>query len=392
MSWIIPFFAGLAVGLAALAILYSSWRARRQLLEERLSDTQRSKEESERAIADLRITFKGISSEVLKETRDEFLKQAEPKISEHVKPLATALERYERAIAEIEGKREKAYGGIASVLEMLKQGQTALTRETGSLVSALKSPTARGKWGELTLRRVVELAGMSRYCDFEEQKSSATEDGRLQPDMVVHLPGGRSVVVDAKTPMDAYWKAFEATTEKDRSAHLAEHARAVRENMRRLSLKSYWEQFDSTTDLVVMFLPGESFAVAALEMDRTLFEDGMKSRVVLATPATLLALLRSFAMGWQHEQLAENSQKISEAGKELFERCSTFARHLGSVGKGLESAVKNYNSAVGSWESRVIPGARALKELGAVRSPDAQLPEAESVQTIPRELTGTLVD
>ncbi|MBN1282662.1 MAG: DNA recombination protein RmuC [Proteobacteria bacterium] len=392
MTWMIPFLAGLAAGLAVLAILWSSWRAKRQLLEERLSDAQRSREESERAIADLKITFKGISSEVLKETRDEFLKQAEPRISEHTRPLATALERYERAIAEIEGKREKAYGGISSMLEMLKQGQASLTRETGSLVSALKSPTARGKWGEVTLERVVEVAGMSRYCDFDKQREVAGPDSKQRPDLVVRLPRGRSVVVDAKVPLTDYMRAMEATDEGVRQSAIAAHAKAVREHMRLLGQKNYWAQFDPTPDFVVLFLPGESFFSAALEKDRDLIEDGMQSRVVLATPTTLIVMLRSVAMSWQQEQLAENSQKISEAGKDLFERCSTFARHLNSVGRGLETAIKSYNSAVGSWESRVIPGARTLKELGAVRSPDAALPEVEPLQTIPRELAGSTTE
>ncbi len=386
MSYILPFMVGLAVGLAALAILWSSWRARRQLLEGRLSDSQRAREEQERAVANLQMTFRGISSEVLKEARDEFIKQAEPKIGEHVKPLREALERYQRAISDIEVKREKAYGGLSSMLDILKQGQSALTRETGSLVSALKSPTARGKWGEVTLERVVEVAGLSKHCDFDTQRSVGGSEARQRPDLVVRLPHGRSVVVDAKVPLTDYMKAIEATGEDLRQAALAGHARAVREHMRLLGQKNYWAQFDPAPDFVVLFLPGESFFSAALELDRALIEDGMQSRVVLATPTTLIVMLRSVAMSWQQEQLTENAMKISDAGKDLFERCSTFARHLSGVGKGLEGAIKSYNSAVGSWESRVIPGARTLKELGAVRSPDAALPEAEGVQTIPREL------
>ena len=392
MSWITPFSAGLAVGLTVVAILYFSWRARRQLLEERLLDAQHGKEEAERSITNLTMTFKGISSEVLKETRDEFLKQAEPKIGEHVRPLREALERYERAITEIEAKREKAYGGLSSVLEMLKQGQTLLTRETSTLVSALKSPTARGKWGEVTLERVVEVAGMSKFCDFDTQRTVGAHDEKQRPDMIVRLPRGRSVVVDAKVPLADYMKAMESTDDAVRRSALVALARAVREHMRTLGQKNYWAQFDPAPDFVVLFLPGESFFSAALEQDRALIEDGIQGRIVLATPTTLIVILRSVAMSWQQEQLAENSQKISEAGKELFDRCSTFARHLNSVGKGLEGAVRNFNSAVGSWESRVIPGARALKELGAVRSPDAALPEVESVQTIPRELAGTTLE
>jgi len=387
MNWIIPFLIGLAAGLGALAFLWSTWRARRQLLEGRLADAQRQRESSELAVQNLQTTFKGISSEVLKEARDEFIKQAEPKIGEHVRPLREALQRYERAIGEIEAKREKAYGGIAGILDMLKQGQVALTRETGSLVSALKSPTARGKWGEVTLERVVEVAGMSKYCDFETQRSTNTAESRLRPDLVVRLPRGRSVVVDAKVPLGEYMRAMESADHAVRSAALVGHAKAVREHMRTLGQKNYWAQFDPAPDFVVLFLPGESFFSAALEQDRDLIEDGMQSRVVLATPTTLIVMLRSVAMSWQQEQLAENAMKISDAGKELYDRCQTFSRHLGGVGKGLETALGNYNKAVGSWESRVIPGARNLKELGAVRSPDAELPSIEGVQTTPRPLT-----
>ena len=225
---------------------------------------------------------------------------------------------------------------------------------------------------------------MSPYCDFDEQSTAVVEDNRrLRPDMVVHLPGGRTVVVDAKTPLDGYLRAVEAKSEQERATHLTAHARAVRDHMKQLSLKSYWEQFDSSTDLVVMFLPGESFAAAALEIDRSLFEDGMLSRVILATPATLVALLRSFAMGWQQERLAENAQRISEAGKELFDRFVTFTEHFDKVGGALDKSVKAFNSAVRSMESRVIPGARRLKELGATRSPDADLPEVAQIESAP---------
>ena len=392
MSWIIPFIIGLAAGLTVLALLFTSWRAKRQLLEERLSDAQRGREDALRSIDNLQTTFKGISSEVLKEARDEFLKQAEPRIGEHVRPLKDALERYERAIHDIEAKREKAYGGLSGVLDILKQGQAALTRETGSLVSALKSPTARGKWGEVTLERVVEVAGMSKHCDFDTQKTVGTQDARLRPDLVVKLPRGRSVVVDAKVPLGEYMKAMEASDGDVRQAALAAHAKAVREHMRQLGQKNYWAQFDPAPDFVVLFLPGESFFSAALEQDRDLIEDGIQSRIVLATPTTLIVMLRSVAMSWQQEQLAENSQKISEAGKELYDRCTTFSKHLTGVGRGLDTAIKNYNSAVGSWESRVIPGARTLKELGAARSPDAELPSVEGVQTIPRELNSNTSD
>ncbi len=395
MSFAIPFIIGLAVGAVLILVWHfvrtSKWRAESALSEARLSDAEialnRQREDFEKAISNMQMTFKGISSEVMRESREEFLKQAEPKIGEHVRPLKDALTRYEQALRDIESKREKAYGGLESVLDMLKKGHEELSRETVALVSALKSPTARGRWGEVTLERVVEVAGMSQYCDFDTQESVDSEEGKLRPDLVVRLPRGRSVIVDAKVPLSEYMQAMEAGEETLRTAHLAAHSKAVREHMRLLGQKNYWAQFDPTPDFVVLFLPGESFFSAALEQDRNLIEDGMQSRVILATPTTLIVLLRSVAMGWQQEQLAQNSQLISEAGKDLFERCTTFAKHLGNVGKGLEGALSNYNKAVGSWESRVIPGTRTLKELGATRSPDAELPSVDSIQTIPRTLT-----
>ncbi len=395
MSFAIPFIIGLTAGALALfafhAIRAKELGAGRQLAESRLADAEaaleREREERSRTIENLQVTFKGLSSEVLRESREEFLKQAEPKLGEHVRPLRDALARYEEAIRTIEGKREKAYGGLANMLSMLKAGQETLSRETVALTSALKSPTARGRWGEVTLERVVEVAGMSQYCDFDKQTSVETKEGRLRPDLVVRLPHGRSVVVDAKVPLGEYMKAMEAGDDTARKLHLSAHSKAVREHMRGLGQKNYWAQFDPTPDFVVLFLPGESFFSAALEQDRDLIEDGMQSRVILATPTTLIVMLRSVAMSWQQEMLAENSQRISEAGKELFERCAKFAEHLGKVGKGLESAISNYNSAIGSWESRVIPGARTLKELGATRSPDAELPRIDPVQTTPRPLT-----
>lgn len=395
MSFAIPFIGGLAAGAALLFIFYvmrsKEWRAREEVSRVRLSDAEeqlaRQRADFDKALSNMQVTFKGLSSEVMRESREEFLKQAEPKLGEHLRPLKDALTRYEQALRDIERKREQAYGGLENMMGVIRKGQELLSRETVALSSALKSPTARGRWGEVTLERVVEVAGMSQYCDFDRQASVTTAEGRQRPDLVVRLPHGRSVVVDAKVPLGEYMKAMESGDETARKTHIAAHSRAVREHMRSLGLKNYWAQFDPTPDFVVLFLPGESFFSAALEQDRGLIEDGMQSRVILATPTTLIVMLRSVAMSWQQEQLAENSQRISDAGKELFERCTTFARHLGGVGKGLESALANFNKAVGSWESRVIPGIRTLKDLGATRSPDAELPSLDGVQTIPRELT-----
>jgi len=390
------FFVGLAIGLIVYFMRAKGWEAERSIMDTRLNDAEnanaRQREDFEKSLTNLQMTFKGLSSEVLKESREEFLKQAEPRISEHIRPLKEALSRYDEALRSIENKREEAYGGLKGLLNLLQEGQTKLTHETGSLVAALKSPTARGRWGEVTLKRVVEVSGMSSYCDFEEQVTATGEDGRLRPDLVVRLPGTKTVVVDAKAPLDAYMNAVESKDESIRVAHLASHAQSVRDHMRKLGQKSYWSQFDSAPDFVVLFLPGESFFSAALEQDRALIEDGMKNKVVLATPTTLIALLRVVAMGWQQEQLAENSERISEAGKDLFERCKTFSEHFTSIGSSLDKAISFFNKAVGSWERRIIPGAKRLKELGASRDPDAEIPVIEPVERKTRQLNAADVD
>lgn len=362
---------------------YIIYKPRLDVARTRLSDAEEALTREREAAKNLETVFKGVSSDVLARVSDEFLKRADPKIAEHVRPLQDALKRYDDAIRAIEGRREEAYGGLHSLLKLLQSGHAELTRETTTLVSALKSPVARGRWGEVTLRRVVELAGMSEYCDFEEQASVDGEEGRQRPDMVVRLPGGRTVVVDAKTPLDAYMSAVEAADEQSRAAHLARHAQQVRDHMKRLGAKAYWTQFDLAPDFVVLFIPGESFFSAALEKDRTLIEDGIKSHVIVATPTTLIALLRSVFMGWQQEGLAENAERIAEAGKELFDRFATFSDHFGKMGQGLDKTIKSFNSAVRSWETRIIPGTRRLKELGATRSPDAELPEVEQVEALP---------
>lgn len=391
------FLAAALILIAAAAGFALAWVLRGtkvKIAEERRADAERiaeqRREDFERSLANLQATFRGLSAEVLKESREEFIKQAEPRLAEHLRPLSEALKRYDEALRVIEGKRDEAYGGLKRQTELLQGFAQQLRDETGNLKNALKSTTARGRWGEVTLKRVVELAGMSEHCDFEEQTTvtadASGEERRLRPDMIVHLPGGRSVVVDAKAPLDAYFRAIEATSDRDRTGHLGEHARAVRDHLRALSQKSYWEQFDSSTDLVVLFLPGESFAAAALEVDRTLLEDGMRSKVIIATPATLVALLRSFAMGWNQEKLAENAQRISEEGKELFDRFTTFSEHFEKVGGGLDRAIKSFNAAVRSMESRVMPSVRRLKELGATRSPDAPVPEISQIDAAPHQL------
>jgi len=321
---------------------------------------------------------------MLTEARGD-LQQRQQAIDSLVKPLQAELERYAAQVREMEKAREQAYGSLQKQLESLAQTQQLLQRETGNLVTALKVPQVRGRWGEITLRRVVEVAGLSSYCDFLEQVAVDTEGGRLRPDLVVKLPGGKTVVVDAKAPLKAYLEAIEAPDEGSRRLALQKHAQAVRTHLQVLGSRAYWSQFTPGPDFVVLFLPGESFFSAALEQDRGLIEDGLACRVLLATPTTLIALLRTVAMSWQQQQVAENARRIAQTGAELYDRVCRFAEHLGKIREGLQKAVQAFNQAVGSWESRVVPGARRLKELGA-GPPGRELPPLQPVETSLREL------
>jgi DNA recombination protein RmuC len=249
-------------------------------------------------------------------------------------------------------------------------------------VTALRVPQVRGRWGEITLQRVVEVAGLSQHCDFETQPSTLTDEGRRRPDMVVRLPGRRTIVVDAKTPLIDYLNAIEANDEEARQASLRRHAGMVRSHMQALSGKAYWSQLEATPDFVVMFLPGETFFSAALEQDRALIEDGIRHRVLLATPTTLIALLRSVAHSWQQREVTDNAEKIARSAREFFERVCVFAEHLGEIGRGMSRASEAYNKAARSWESRVLPAGRKLPELGAAPA-DSEVPELPAVEILP---------
>jgi DNA recombination protein RmuC len=313
------------------------------------------------------------------------LEKRQQAIAELVAPVRSSLDKLDGRIHEIEMAREGAYQALASQVRSLADGQGDLRRETSNLVKALRQPAARGRWGELQLRRVVEMAGMLEHCDFVEQASVEGEDGRLRPDLIVRLPGGRAIVVDAKTPLTAYLEAVETDDDELRRQRLVEHARQVRAHMTRLGRKSYHDQFDATPEYVVLFLPGEMFFSAALQQDAELIEFGVGERVIPATPTTLIAMLRAIAYGWKQEALARNAQEISELGRELHERISVMAAHWGRVGRNLGDAVGAYNKAVASLESRVLVTARRFKELEAV--PDGrEIAELEQVEALPRAL------
>jgi DNA recombination protein RmuC len=313
------------------------------------------------------------------------LSRRQAAVADLVAPVRDGLARLDARLLELDRARSASQGELREQVRALGEAHAQLRDEAARLGQALRNPVARGRWGEVQLRRVVELAGMSAHCDFAEQVTSP--DGRLRPDLVVRLPGGRQVVVDAKAPLAAYLEATDACDEAARRAKLAEHARRVREHVVALSRKAYWEQFRPAPEFVVLFLPGESFFAAALEQDPALLEAGAERNVVLATPTTLIALLRAVASGWRQEAIAENARQVSELGRELHHRLATTGEHLARMGRALGQAVEAYNRGIGTLESRVLVSARRLAELGAATG--EPLAPLEPVEASPRELQAT---
>jgi DNA recombination protein RmuC len=288
-------------------------------------------------------------------------------------------------VQEVEKERIGAYEGLTSQVKSLFESQQELRGETAKLVNALKNPRIRGRWGEIQLRRVVELAGMIDRCDFAEQQSITTEDGRLRPDMIVRLPGDKTIVVDAKSPIDRYLLAMDAADDSTRQARLAEYAVQIRGHMSALSNKSYWDQFKPAPEFVFMFLPGESFFSAALEGDPLLIEAGAVQRVILATPTTLIALLKAVSYGWRQERLAEDAEKIGDLGKELYERVCKMGDHFVGLGASLRTAVDRYNETLGTLETRVLVSARRFKDL-PITATDKEVKETSQIEIVPRQL------
>jgi DNA recombination protein RmuC len=303
------------------------------------------------------------------------LREREAAMGQMVEPIRQALEKTEQQVAGMERERRDAFTTLRTQIEQLTLGQSALQRETRNLVGALRRPEVRGRWGELTLRRVVELSGMSEHCDFSEQASVSTAEGTLRPDLIVHMSDGRDLVVDAKTPLDAYLDATEAVSDEARAAALARHAQQVEARVRELASKAYWSQFKRSPEFAVLFLPGDQFLSAALAERPELLENAMRQSIVVATPSTLIALFKAVSYGWRQAVVAEHAARILELGQDLHKRLATFAGHLNRTGKSLGSAVDAFNATVGSLERQVLPQARRFTELGAVSGETLASPE-----------------
>jgi DNA recombination protein RmuC len=350
--------AGVCIGglLGALAALL--WRARREsalrveveTLRARLKTDDVVNVEREQSLDRARAQLQGVFGELARESL--------------VQPIRDALAKTETQIRNIERDRIDSFATIRSQMEVLATGQTLLSRETRNLVTALRRPDVRGQWGEITLKRLVELSGMTAHVDFTEQHHQMTESGAIRPDMIVHMPERRDIVVDVKTPLDAYLAAVEAQDDEERSVQLRRHAQIVGARVRELSSKQYWSQFEDSPEFVVLFLPGDQFLTAALQENQGLIDESLRQNVMLATPTSLMALLKAVAYGWKQTVLADNAAEIRRLGEDLYKRLAVFGEHLGKLGKSLGSSVESFNKAVGSLEQQILPAARRFPELG----------------------------
>ena len=379
MPWV-SFIAGVLAG----GLIAGLW------MRAKLARLEAAKQFAESGATKLEETFQALANAALRSNQSAFLDAArttlettrvamsgdlaqkqtaiEGAVGGMVQPLAASLGRLEAHVRELELAREKAYGSLGEQVQ-------SLARETATLSTALRSPQTRGRWGEVTLRRVAELAGMVHNCDFSEQETREADGGRIRPDMIVRLPGDRSLVVDAKVPLTAYLDAAGAPDEPSRRAALQRHGQQVAEHVRQLSSKQYWNQFQPAPELVVLFLPGDHFFSAALECRPDLIEEALAKKVVIATPVTLISVLKGIAYGWNQEQLAENAQEIRRVASELYERVQLVQEHYSDTGRLLEKTVESYNRSVGSWDSRLVPSLRKMRELGVSNGAEPEAPE-----------------
>ena len=356
----------------------------------------------EKARTQLSDTFTALSSKALKNNNEEFLKLARENLKQYqsqavneldkkekaiehlLNPIKESLSKTEEQIRGIEKERKESYGALHKHLESMAQTQSTLQDETRKLVTALRRPEVRGQWGEMTLKRLAELAGMVEHCDFYEQEHVQTDEGALRPDMIVRMPDGREIVVDVKTPLDAYISAIEAVDDSERQIHLKRHTQNVKQRINELADKAYWKQFKNAPDFVVLFIPGDQFLSAALDQEPAILENALARQVILATPTSFVALLRAVGYGWRQEQLAENAEHIKTVGEELYGRLQTFTEHLQKVGRSLDTGLKHYNSAVGSFDSRVLPSARKFNEMGIAA--DKKISQPNQIETAVRQV------
>ncbi len=417
--WIVVALAALLTG-ALLGFLLAQVRSARRIEQLRVDlEAARVRLESETRLeaerlsqleeseSRLRSAFDSLAGQTLRNNSEMFLRMAretlgrdqvaaqaslkerETAIAQLVEPLRAALEKTEAQVQALERERRDAFSSLRTQIETLAESQSLLQRETRNLVTALRRPEVRGRWGELTLRRLVELAGMSEHCDFTEQLQVVADDGALRPDLVVHMPDARDLVVDVKTPLDAYLEALEAGTEEGRAVQLKRHAQHVETRVRQLASKNYWAQFEHSPEFAVLFLPGDQFLAAALAERSDLLEYALKQNVIIATPSTLIALLKTVAYGWRQSAVARNAAIIRELGQELYRRLGNFTGHLGRAGARLGAAVEAYNAAVGSLERQVLPQARKFTDLGVTAdSPLAALEPVDALARVPAAVAG----
>lgn len=409
-----PILLGAAGVGALLGALIASLRARQRaqslhveiaVLKAQLkSDEQLERERQaalERSLDRLKSSFDAVANTSLRSNSELFLQLAREHLGKHqqaaasslterekaietmLAPIREALNKTEQQIQRIEKDRAETFGSLKSSLESVALGQQALQKETLRLVNALRRPEVRGQWGEMTLRRLAELAGMVEHCDFKEQVHVRAEDGNLRPDMIVHMPDARDLVVDVKTPLDAYLEAVDATTDEARAVALRRHANAIAERVRQLGAKNYWSQFERSPDFVILFIPGDQFLSAALAEQPNLLEDAIRQDVIIATPTSFVALLKAVAYGWRQMALAQNAETIRNLAEDLYKRLGVFSTHLGKLGRNLSNSVDHYNAAVGSLERQVLPGARKFTELGV--RPDREIESLEPIDKLARE-------